>query len=82
MVGYIPDPEIGETATFEWEGYCPEENKTELYVFHNGRLIEKKLDEITNLEEHIANISEKINVSKLIIDSARSNLLANMGVEN
>jgi len=82
MVGYIPNDKTGDLAVFEWEGYCPEENKTELYVFHNGKLIEKKLNQITKLEEQIASISKKISVSRLIIDSARSNLLANMGVQN
>ena len=82
MVGYIPMNKSADAAVFEWEGYCPTDNKTELYVFHNGRLIEKKLNEINTLEEQIANISKRINVSQLIIDSARSNLLANMGVEN
>lgn len=82
MVGYIPNDKTGDSAVFEWEGYCPEENKTELYVFHNGKLIERKLNEITTLEEQIQERTKKISVANLIIESARSNLLANMGVEN
>jgi len=73
---------VNDGASFFWEGYCPEENKTELYVYHNGKLIEKKMKEISDLKENIDRLSEKINNSQLIIDSARSNLLANMGVEN
>ena len=77
MIGYNPADDT-DNLYVVWCGYISDIQKMDAFVWYNAEMIEKRKNHLVHHAETIEKVTKRINVNNLVIETARSNLLANI----
>lgn len=77
MIGYNPAKDE-DNVYVVWCGYISYNQKMDAFLWYNAEMIERRKDHLFQHGETIEKAQKRINVNNLVIETARSNLLANI----